>query len=377
MKAVIAAGGTAGHINPALAVANEIMKNENGSEIVFIGREDGMEKKLVEQAGYRLMPLETHGFMRKLSFEAIAQNFNAVRCAILGQIKCGRFFQEFKPDIVIGCGGYVSGPVVEKAAEMGIKTVIQEQNSFPGITTKLLSKRVDKIFVANAEAAERIGFPEKCIVAGNPVRAEFFTANRAEIRKKWGIGDKVCVLSFGGSLGARTINEISAKLMRLNKNRNDVYHIHAMGQYATESFPKLLEEYGVNINRNIRTEEFITDMPECFAAADIIISRSGAITISEIAAAGRASVLIPSPNVTENHQYYNALTLVNVDAALVYEEKNIDTDEVAKEIFDLINDRQRLKLMGVNARSLAIPNTAGRIYEGVVKLINLTGEKTR
>ncbi len=372
MKAVIAAGGTAGHINPALAIANEILLNSPGSEIVFIGREDGMEKKLVEQAGYKLMPLETHGFMRELSFEAIAQNVNAVRCAILGQMKCGRFFKEFKPDIVIGCGGYVSGPVVQKAAKMKIKTVIQEQNSFPGVTTKLLSKRVDKIFVANEEAAKRIGYPEKSVVAGNPVRAEFFTADRGSVRKKWGIGDRVCILSFGGSLGARTINEISAKLMRLNKDNKDVYHIHAMGQYATESFPKLLEEYGVKNSANIRVEEFIADMPECYAAADIIISRSGAITVSEIAAAGRASVLIPSPNVTENHQYFNALTLVNAGAALVYEEKNIDTDKVANEIFELEKDRQRLKLMGVNARSLAIPNTAKRIYDNVVKLIGIT-----
>lgn len=372
MKAVLAAGGTAGHINPALAIANEIMLNQPDSEIVFIGREDGMEKKLVEQAGYKLIPLETHGFKRELSFEAIAQNINAVRCAILGQIKCGRFYKEFKPDIVIGCGGYVSGPVVQKAAKMKIKTVVQEQNSFPGVTTKLLSRQVDKIFVANEEAAKRIGFPEKCVVAGNPVKAEFFTYDRQKIRKKWGIGDKVCILSFGGSLGARTINEISAKLMLLNKDNKDVYHVHAMGQYATESFPKLLEEYGLKNSKNIRVEEFISDMPECCAAADIIISRSGAITVSEIAAAGRASVLIPSPNVTENHQYYNALTLVNADAALVYEENDIDTDKVAKDIFELEKDRQCLKLMGVNARALAVPNTSKRIYENIVKLIDFT-----
>ena len=372
MRAVIAAGGTAGHINPALAIANEIKENIKGSEIVFMGREDGMEKKLVENAGYKLIPLETHGFERSFKPSSIKENLNAVRCAILAQIKCGRFFKEFCPDVVIGCGGYVSGPVVKKAAKMGIKTAIQEQNSFPGITTKLLAKSVDKIFVANEEAAKRIGFKDKCIVAGNPVKADFFTAIRDKLRKEWGIGDRVCILSFGGSLGARTINEISARLMLLNKDNKNVFHIHAMGQYATESFPKLLESYGIKDSDSIRVSEYITNMPECYAASDIIISRAGAITISEIIAAGRASVLIPSPNVTENHQYFNALTLVNADSALVFEEKDIDVDEVVRKIAELIKDKQRLRLMGVNARSLAVANSSKRIFENIVKLVGFT-----
>ncbi len=370
MKAVIAAGGTAGHINPALAIASEIMANEPGSEVVFFGREDGMEKKLVEQAGYRMIPLETHGFVRSFRPKDIIENLNSVRCALRAERICGRFFREFCPDVVVGCGGYNSGPVVEKAAKMGIPSAIQEQNSFPGITTKLLSKRVNRIFAANAEAVGRIGYPEKSIVSGNPVRPEFFTANRELLRKKWGIGERTCILSFGGSLGARTVNELSAKLMQLNKDDPNIFHIHATGQYAVESFPKLLEAYGVDIKSpRIRVEEFITDMPECYAAADVIISRAGAITVSEIIAAGRASVLIPSPNVTENHQYYNALTLKNVDAALLFEEKDIDISAVAQEIARLATDRQRLRMMGVNARSLAVPNTAKLIYDNIVKLI--------
>ncbi|MEA4912339.1 MAG: UDP-N-acetylglucosamine--N-acetylmuramyl-(pentapeptide) pyrophosphoryl-undecaprenol N-acetylglucosamine transferase [Oscillospiraceae bacterium] len=370
MKAVIAAGGTAGHINPALAIAGEIMKNGKDSSVVFFGREDGMEKKLVEQAGYRMIPLETHGFVRSFKPKDVLENMNSVRCAMQAERICGEFFREFQPDVVIGCGGYNSGPVVEKAARMGIPTAIQEQNSFPGVTTKLLSKRVDRIFTANAEAIKRIGYPKKSVVSGNPVRAEFYTADRALLRKKWGIGDRICILSFGGSLGARTINSLSARLMQLNRDNPGIFHIHAMGQYAVESFPKLLADSGVDINSpRVCVKEYIDNMPQCYAAADLIISRSGAITISEIEAAGRASVLIPSPNVTENHQYYNALTLKNVNAALLFEETDIDIDAVADDIVALAADPQRLRMMGVNARALAVPNTSKLIYDNLVRLI--------
>ncbi|MEA5050345.1 MAG: undecaprenyldiphospho-muramoylpentapeptide beta-N-acetylglucosaminyltransferase [Oscillospiraceae bacterium] len=370
MKAVIAAGGTAGHINPALAIAGAIMDNEKGSEVVFFGREDGMEKKLVEQAGYRMIPLETHGFVRSFKPKDLLENANSVRCALKAERICGEFFREFQPDVVIGCGGYNSGPVVEKAAKMGIPTAIQEQNSFPGVTTKLLSRRADRIFAANAEAVERIGYPEKSVVSGNPVRAEFYTANRELLRRRWGIGDRTCILSFGGSLGARTINELSARLMQLNRDDPDIFHIHATGQYAVESFPQMLAAGGVDPKSpRIRVEEFITDMPQCYAAADLIISRAGAITVSEIIAAGRASVLIPSPNVTENHQYYNALTLKNIGAALLFEEKDIDIDAVAREVARLAADRQRLRMMGVNARSLAVPNTAKLIYDNIARMV--------
>ncbi|MEG2677278.1 MAG: undecaprenyldiphospho-muramoylpentapeptide beta-N-acetylglucosaminyltransferase [Oscillospiraceae bacterium] len=371
MRAIIAAGGTAGHINPAIAIANEIMKNEPDSQIVFVGREDGMEKKLVETAGFKIFPIEIHGFSRSLKPKEIAFNARAVKCAIAGSASARKLFLEFKPDIVIGCGGYVSGPVVRKAAQMGIKTAVQEQNSFPGITNKILSKQVDLVMVACEDAISRLHCKSKCVVTGNPIRSEFFSADREKLRREWGAKGKTVVVSFGGSLGARTINLLSAKFMQLHIGMDDIYHIHATGRYATESFPKLLRELGVNPDsKNLKIVEYIENMPECFAAADMVIGRSGALTISEISAAGKASVLIPSPNVAENHQYFNAMTLVNAGAAVVFEENEMDTDKAAKEILELALDRQRLKLMGVNARAVAVKDSAGKIYGYIKELLS-------
>lgn len=368
MRAVIAAGGTAGHINPAIAIANEILKNEPDSEIVFIGCGDGMEGKLVPQAGFAFHHIEIHSFARSFKVKDIWFNIRSFFYALRAEREAKKLYRLFKPDVVIGCGGYVSGPVVRKAAKMGIFTAIQEQNSFPGMTTKILAKRVNLVMAATEDALLRIETKSHCIVTGNPVRDEFFSANREKLRKQWDIGEKTCIVSFGGSLGARTINELCAKLIQRHAGTKSIYHIHATGQYGTKLVPELLEKYGVDIkDPNLRIVEYIENMPECFAAADLIISRAGAITMSEISASGKASVLIPSPNVTENHQFYNAKTLENVGAALLFEEKNIDIDGVSDTIFRLCLDRQRLKLMGVNARRVAVPNSAKKIYDSIVK----------
>ncbi|MEG1016724.1 MAG: UDP-N-acetylglucosamine--N-acetylmuramyl-(pentapeptide) pyrophosphoryl-undecaprenol N-acetylglucosamine transferase, partial [Oscillospiraceae bacterium] len=278
MRAVIAAGGTAGHINPALAIAQEIVKNEPQSKIIFIGREDGMEKRLVDQAGFELYPIEIHGFSRSFKPKEIIFNIKSVYCALKGSIIAGKLYREFKPDIVIGCGGYVSGPVVRKAAKMGIKTAIHEQNSFPGVTTKLLSKCADIIFAPNEDAAKLIGKPQKTYICGNPVREALFTANRESLRREWGISDKLCVVSFGGSLGARAINRICAQLMRSELDSGiRFHHIHATGQYGTELFSQLMGEMHIDkSNPDIEVYEYIKNMPECLAVADLVISRSGA-----------------------------------------------------------------------------------------------------
>ncbi len=370
MKVVIAAGGTAGHINPALAIAGEIKKNQPDSEIVFVGREDGMEKDLVQKAGYRLFPIEMHGFMRKVSLENILFNINSIKCVILSEKKIGEFYKQFKPDVVIGCGGYVSGPVLRKAAKMKIPTAIQEQNAIPGITTKLLSKNVDIIFAASNEGSSALGLEQKTVVTGNPIRLEFFTANREVLRKQWNVKDRVCIVSFGGSLGARTINRLSACLMSKHQNSKNIFHIHATGGYDKTSFAQSTEQYGVDINsKNIKIVDYIDNMPECLAAADLVICRAGALTISELEASGRASVLIPSPNVAENHQYYNALALKNDDAAILYQEKEIDFEDVSQQIFKLASDKQKLINMGINARSRAKTDSSKRIYNEIVKLI--------
>lgn len=370
MKAIIAAGGTGGHINPAIAIADEIKKNEPDSQIVFVGRDDGMEKTSVGKAGYEFYPMETHGFSRSFKPSEIWFNIKSVYFSAAGIIKTAGLIRKMNPDIVIGCGGYVSGPVVMSGALLGKKTAIQEQNSFPGVTTKILSRRVSRIFAPSKEAAERLGLPEKTIITGNPIRDGFANADRDKAREKLGVGDRVCILSFGGSLGASTINKLSAVLASKHYDSGKILQIHSTGPYGKESFPVILAEAGVPADcDNVRVQEYIYDMQDCLAAADIVISRAGAISLSEITASGTASVLIPSPNVTENHQYFNAMSVVNAGGALIYEEKDIDYDKAADEILKLAYDSDKLHEMGNNAKSVSHPDATAQIYKHIRELV--------
>ena len=366
MKAVIAAGGTAGHINPALAIADEIMRCEPQSEIVFMGRKDGMEQRLVTQRGYQLQPIDVRGFMRGFTWKKIKFNAGAVRRIFTASAQAKAFLRSFAPDVVIGCGGYVSGPVVREAAKLGIPTAIHEQNSFPGVTSRLLSGKVDLIFAANADAAEALKQPEKTTVCGNPINREILVADGDALRRELGIGNRCCVLSFGGSLGAATINRVMAHTMAMAAGRDDIFFLHATGQYGEKSFPEMLSGLGADAAKlPARISTYITDMPQCLAAADLVVSRSGAITISELAAAGKAGYLIPSPNVSENHQYFNALTLAKHGAAIVEEEKELDAQKTAEKILALAADQTRLNEMGLAARKEAVADAAQRVYRHV------------
>lgn len=372
MRVVIAAGGTAGHVNPAIAIANEIKKHEPDSDIIFFGADDTIETVLVPKAGYELHALKLYGFSRRWAPKSIWVAIKTVVYAMRAQREAKRVFKNFKPDIVIGCGGYASGPIVRKAVKMKIPTAIHEQNAAPGMTTKLLSRMVDLIMLANKDTIQYLDYPQKCVVTGNPVREAFFVADRDKLRRQWGVGDRVCVVSFGGSLGARPLNQIAARFMKRHVGTGRVYHIHATGEFGTKLVQRLLEEYGVDANSpELRIVEYIEDMPECLAAADLVISRAGALTVSEIAAAGVASVLVPSPYVTANHQYYNAKTLADAGAALLFEEKDIDAEEMTEQLFRLCIDRQRLRMMGIHARRTApSANAAEQIYNHIKELLN-------
>ena len=371
MRILFACGGTAGHINPAIAVASLIRKERHGAKILFAGNPDGMEATLVPKAGFDFGPIEIQGFQRKITPENIKRNLGAARLLLTASAKSKKIIQDFRPDVAMGTGGYVSGPVILKAARMGIRTVTHEQNAFPGVTTKLLARNVDKVLLAVPEAEDFLPRGKKYIVTGNPIRQEILYAEREKSRLSLGVGNKVCLLTFGGSLGARRVNEAVADLMAHYIGKPDVHFIHATGRYGTELFPKLLQERGVSYENNphIDIREYIHDMPDCLAAADLVLCRAGAISLSELEAAGRASILIPSPNVAENHQYHNAMVLANKNAAIMIEEKNLTGERLCKVVGQLVNDPQELENLGKNARSMSITDAAQRICREIYSLL--------
>lgn len=370
MRILFACGGTAGHINPALAVADTLRREHGDTEILFAGNPNGMESKLVPKAGFDFAPIEIYGFQRRINPENIRRNFKAVRCLMSASAKAKDIIQDFAPDIVMGTGGYVSGPVVRKAAKMGIPTLTHEQNAFPGVTTKLLSRYVDTVLLAVGEAKKHLPEGKRYVVTGNPIREEIVFADRDKARRELAVGERICILTFGGSLGAQRINESVADVIAQLAPTGKFHFIHATGQYGVELFPKLLKDRGVDkSSSHLDIREYIDDMPNCLAAADIVLCRAGAISISELQAAGRASILIPSPNVAENHQYHNAMVLAERSAAVVVEEKDLSGERLVSVIKELADDPQELSNLGLNASRMAIVDAAQRIVTEIDTLV--------
>ena len=363
MKVLIAAGGTAGHINPALAIADEIRARQPDAEILFAGRREGMEGTLVPKAGYPFVHIEVRGFQRRLSLTNIRRNLAAIWYLALSGPAAKKIIRDFSPDLCIGTGGYVSGPIVRAAAKCGVRTAIHEQNAFPGVTNKLLAKEVDLVLSATKGAVERLEAPEKTHVVGNPVRAAVFHQDAAACKQAVHAEGRTVLLSFGGSLGAAPLNEAAAALAQWHLKNRDLLHIHATGKAGKEPFAALLKEKGIAPGKNLVVKEYIDDMPAMLAAADLVISRAGALTISELTAAGRASILIPSPYVAENHQYYNALELEKAGAAIVVEEKELTDQKLIDLVEKLTADPAALRRMGQSAAAMAVPDSAQRICD--------------
>lgn len=372
MHILFAGGGTAGHINPALAVAGLIKEKQPDAKISYIGTENHLEAKLVPQAGYDFYTIDVVGLKRSLSPKNIGKNIVAVKKAVVASMKVSRLLKELKPDVVVGTGGYVSGPVLREAAKLGIKTAIHEQNAFPGITTKMLSGKVDTVMLAMREAEKHLKLNKKPVVTGNPVRIEFLKpTSREEARKKLGLSNEPMILSFGGSLGARPINEAVTELMISHASSGKYIHFHSTGSQGYERTVSNLKAGGVDLSSSkLRVSEYITDMADCMVAADLIIGRAGAITLSEICAVGRASILIPSPYVAENHQFHNAMTLKNNNAAEVIEEKDLTGETLIRTVDKILGDGDTAAQMGKNAAKASIPDANERIYNCITELIN-------
>lgn len=370
MRIIFAAGGTGGHINPALAAAGEIRERFPDAEILFIGTKDKMEAKLVPAAGFKFKTIEISGFYRQLSLKNIKRNLVTLSHLLSSSKEAKKIILDFKPDVVVGFGGYVSGPVVRMAAKLGIHTAIHEQNAYPGITNKALAKEVDKVMLTVEKAKEYLEAKNPPVVTGLPVRGEILRADRGVSRAELGIRDnQKLILSMGGSLGAEAINNAMVELIAENHCNKNLYFLHATGQFGLW-VPDKLREKGVDPDKedNVEIREYIADMARCMSAADIVICRAGASSLSEIEALGKASILIPSPNVAENHQYHNAMALTRKDAAVLIEEKDLNAESFGKVFSSLINDEGRIKTLSENAKKLAITDAKEKIADIIVSL---------
>lgn len=371
MKVLLAGGGTAGHINPALAIAGYIKKKRPETEFLFIGNRDGMEQRLVPQAGFEIKSITISGFKRSFSPKSMVENVKTVTRTFTSSHEAKKIISEFKPDICIGTGGYVSGPVIRTASKMGIPCIIHEQNAYPGVTNKMLAKSVEKVMLAVPDAKK---YFEKAdfVVTGNPVRGDILTADKEESRTELKLDERPMILSFGGSLGARKINEAAADIIARSGKDGRYQHIHAYGKYG-DWFPDLVKEKGTDISQcdNLDIRPYIDNMPTCMAAADLVICRAGAITLSEIQAMGKPAILIPSPNVAENHQYHNAMALVNAGAAEIIEESELSGEALMKTVDKMLLNPEKLKAISENSRKMAITDANERIYSVVKKTLGL------
>lgn len=368
MNLIFTCGGTAGHINPAIAVANMMKERHPDCRILFIGAVGHMEEKLVPQAGFELKCLPGSGLSRKLNFAGIKKNLYAVRCVLNAVRSCRRIFREFQPDVVIGTGGYASFPALYAAQTMGIPTCVHESNAVPGVTTKMAAKKASRVLVAFEESADC--YPGNVEVVGMPVRKEFLLVTREEARKALGVTGPVVVSAFG-SQGAKVMNEAVADMMALEqKDGFPFHHIHATGSFGREWMPQRVKDNGVDYESQeaLDIREYIYDMPTVMAAADVIIGRSGSATCNEIAAAGIPCVLIPSPNVTNNHQEKNARVLESAGGAVVLLEKDCTAEKLYATVTDLLADASRRETMSRCLKAQVKQDSAKRICQIVEEL---------
>ena len=369
MRVLMTGGGTGGHVNPALAIAEIIKTHEPNSEIAFVGTERGIENTLVPKAGYKLHHVNIQGIERSLSLS----NVKTACLIVTSQFEARRIIKEFRPDIVIGTGAYVCWPLLRVAASMNIPTMIHESNAIPGFAVKQLKNKVDVIMTNFESTTKSLNCKAKVIQVGNPVGLEYGKYTRAEARALLGIPEEIksIVLSFGGSGGARRINDSMLKVMSaLTSKRPSVMHYHACGKKDLAYTEKCFAEYGLEGKKNVVLSEYIYNMPLMMSAADVVICRAGAMTLSEVAAVGRAAIIVPSPNVTDDHQYKNAKQLADEDAAIVIKESDL-TDKLMIETIDaLIKNPARCEKMANNISAFATNDVRERIYAEICELLS-------
>ena len=364
MKVIFTCGGTAGHINPAIAVANILKERHPDCKILFIGAKGHMEEKLVPKAGYDLKCLPGSGLSRSVSFTGLKKNVKAVGNVLGAVSQCKKIIREFGADVVVGTGGYASFPALHAAAKLKIPTIVHEANAVPGLTTKMAAKNATRVLVAFAESAQYYKKPEKVEVVGMPVRKEFVYTEKEAARKELGLDSRPLVVSAFGSLGARAMNHAMTDFMKLEQAAGMPFqHIHATGSYGWAWMPEYVKQQGVDVENcsGLDMREYIYNMPTVMAAADVIISRAGASTLNEIGASGTPCILIPSPNVTNDHQTKNAKVLADRGGAVLIPEGENMGQTLYDTVTQLLNDHERRANMSAALRQMVVLDSAQRI----------------
>ena len=367
MRVLMTGGGTGGHVYPALAIAEYIKAKEPDSEIAFVGTEKGIENKLVPAAGYKLYHVEIQGIYRSLS----PKNIKTAYLIMVSPYKAKKIIKEFRPDIVIGTGGYVCWPLLRAASSMGIPSMVHESNAYAGLAVRQVQGCVDRVLTSFEETAERLKAKEKIVNVGNPLRINCSAYSQAEARRKLGISDgkEFVVLSFGGSLGAKGINDAAIEIMRsFSSKKADTLHYHACGSRFYDEFLSEARKDGLDKSQHIVISDYIFDMPLYMAAADVVICRAGAMTLSELAMMGKPAILIPSPNVTDDHQYKNAKVVADRGGAFLVKEGEEASARVCKAVESLWADRKLRSEMSSAMSAMARPDAGEKIYSEILKL---------
>ena len=364
MKLIFAGGGTGGHINPALSIADYIKERHPDAEIRFIGTQRGLEKKLVTQAGYPIHYIDIQGFDRKRLWRNIPVLFKLIK----SDRDCVRLMKDFQPDAVVCTGGYVSGPAIVAAHKLHIPSLIHEQNVYPGLTVRESLKYVNYAAVSFEETVPLLSHPEKSVVTGNPVRTQILNADKTSARKTLGLSEKPFVLVFGGSLGAEKINQTMLCILGQLTKEKKIQLLFGTGDRNYDAVCNRLKAQKIELSDEIRVTPYINNMAEVMAAADLVVARSGAITVSEIAALGKPSILIPSPNVVRNHQEQNARAFEKKHAAAVLTEDQLTPESLYESIMSLAENPAKLLEMGKNVETLAKREALPALYKLVMDM---------
>ncbi|EQI01855.1 undecaprenyldiphospho-muramoylpentapeptide beta-N-acetylglucosaminyltransferase [Clostridioides difficile] len=372
MKVLLSGGGTGGHVYPAIAIANKIRDEHPDAEIIFVGTEKGIESEIVPKYGFELKTVTVQGFKRKIDFDNVKRVFKLFK----GLEQSRKIVKKFKPDIVIGTGGYVSGPVLFNASMGKIPAIIHEQNSFPGVTNKILSKTVTKVLTSFEDSHKR--FPEaaedKLVFTGNPVRKEILLSRKNIARKNLSISDeKRMVLCYGGSGGSRKIND-AMRLVIKNMVNEDIAFIFATGNSYYDEFMGSISD--INLKPYQKVVPYLEDMANALAASDLVIGSAGAISLAEITALGKPSIIIPKAYTAENHQEYNAKSIEKQGAGIAILEKNLTPESLNTAVFKLLGDRELLVDMANASKTIGKPEAIDLIYDEIMKVYNSTQKST-